>query len=265
MKKTALLLILAVMTPCLFAQSSVNVAAIERAAKTARGQQVSQINTLTENVLSALKSFRRQVASYNYYDYDFMFQSMDGLRVEYMILRAKSVEAAQKIAPQIDEPISIANGKNTIRLSAYINMESCTLWETEQVKFEAFGKALREDLRQNKKSAQSQVKEIQQNTVFPEDFQYALDSYRKYVRESQTLKADWILQSMMPVMDSFNRNMKKDPSLGKAMAEALEEPIKSGWGATVVTSAFLADHSCEVWPIEDQLESFRRNLLKLAH
>ncbi len=248
MKKIILLLVTAVVSPCLFAQSAVNVSAIERAAKTAKDKKVSQVQTLEKQTLSALESFRKQALSYNYYDYNFMFQSMDGLREAYMALRAKDPSAARALAVQLNEPIKIANGNKTIKLVSYLNMETCTLWESEQVKFDAFGRALEADLK----------------NVLPKDFEQALDSFRKYVQNAKELNSSYVLQSMMPAMDSFNDNVKKDPASARAMAKAFQQPIKAGWGYTVVASDFISDHACEVWPIQDELESFRDLLVKYS-
>ena len=139
MKRIVLLLLLTLISPAVFAQTTVNASAIERAAKAAHNQKADQVSKLTAQTLADFKAFQKAAFRYQYYDYNFMFQSMDALRESYMQLRGASETAAKSVAPQINEPIAIANGQRSIRLAAYLNMETCTLWQSEQLKFAHFG------------------------------------------------------------------------------------------------------------------------------
>ena len=96
----------------------------------------------------------------------------------------------------------------------------------------------------------------------PADFKNVLKGYREYIQKAERLNSGWVLQSMMPVMDSFNRYMQENAALAPVMAQMIQEPITAGWGGKVVTSTFIKDHACELWQIGDQLEDFRDNLLK---
>ena len=250
MKKLFLLLVLAVMTPSLFAQPVIKASDIKRIVKASQTQKEVLVNKLEKQVLTDLAYFRKQVFVYNYYDYNTIFQLMDNLRVSYMKLREQAPNLARAIAPKADEFVKIAYGDRSIRLTAYLNMETCNLWQSEQEKFYAFGQALEEDLRQG--------------VALPDDFQTALAGYQKYVQQAESLKSDWVLQSMMPVMDSFNEHVKKHPALGPAMAKMIEQPVKAGWGTEVVASEFIKDHGCELWQIGDQLEDFRDQLLQFT-
>lgn len=248
MKRIVLLLLLTLISPAVFAQTTVNASAIERAAKAAHNQKADQVSKLTAQTLADFKAFQKAAFRYQYYDYNFMFQSMDALRESYMQLRGASETAAKSVAPQINEPIAIANGQRSIRLAAYLNMETCTLWQSEQLKFDAFAEALQADL--------------QEGVALPAEFKQTLASFREYVKNSKQLNSNWVLQSMMPVMDVFNKYAKANSPLVPAMARQIQEPMPAGWGGEVVASTFIKDHSCELWQIEDQLEDFRANLLK---
>ncbi len=248
MKKIVLLLLLTLISSAVFAQTTVNTSAIERIAKAAQNQKEARVSKLTAQTLADFASFQKSALSYQYYDYDLMFQSMDALRKSYMKLRNLSETAAQSVALQLNEPVSVANGQSSLRLASYLNMETCNLWYTEQEKFDAFGAALRSDL---------------QKVTMPNEFKQTLASFREYVKDSKDLNPNWIFQSMMPVMDVFNKYVQANSPLVPAMARQIQEPMSAGWyEGKVVTSTFIKDHSCELWQIEDQLNAFRANLLK---
>ena len=255
MKKVFVWMILAVFTPCLFAQNTVNVAAIAQAAKEGQAKQSARVAASEKQVLEAWEQFKKQAAALNYYDYNWMFLSLDGVRQAYMKLREKSVSAARKCAAELTKPVSIAQGKKTIKIVSYVNMESSNLWQTEQAKFDVFARTLEKD---------AQLSAANMPDVLPVDFKVALVSFRQYVSDSKELNSSWALQSMMPAMDAFNRYMKVNPKLGAAMAKEFQKPIPAGWGGTVVASQFTRDHACEVWSMQDQLEAFAATLARLA-
>lgn len=262
MKKLMMLVALSVLTPCVFAQSPVNTAAIQRAAKAGKDSKAARVETLSKRVLAELESFRKQAYKWEYYEANYMFQSMDGLRESYMALRAESVPAARKLAPKVNEPVFVAGGRTQIKVEDYLRMETVSLWQSEQVKFDAFHDALAEDLAAAKKA--DSAAEEQAAAALPEDFKNGLESFRAYVQQSKTFNSNFVLQSMMNAMDAFNANLKKDPKSGPAMAKEFVKPIKAGWGTVVDPVAFINDHACEVWPIEADLYNFRDQVVRLS-
>ncbi len=268
MKKLMMLAALSVLTPCVFAQSSVNTAAIQRAAKAGKDSKAARVETLSKRVLAELESFRKQAYQWEYYEANYMFQSMDGLRESYMALRAESVPAARKVAPKVNEPVFVANGRTQIKVEDYLRMETVSLWQSEQVKFDAFHDALAEDLAVAKAQAAAKkadsAAEEQAAAALPEDFKNGLESFRAYVQQSKTFNSNFVLQSMMNAMDAFNANLKKDPKSGPAMAKEFVKPIQAGWGTVVDPVAFINDHACEVWPIQEDLYNFRDQLVRLS-
>lgn len=106
----------------------------------------TEIAAKKKDVLRAFGEFSQMASFLHYYDYHALFQSMDELRKAYMDLRKTSPKAAREIASQINAPVTLDGGK-VIYVEAYLRMETCTLPESEQVKFDAFGDALREDLK----------------------------------------------------------------------------------------------------------------------
>ena len=248
MKKVFVWMILAVFTPCLFAQNTVNVAAIAQAAKEGQAKQSARVAASEKQVLEVETDFYAGLSGST-------GTATLRLRQAYMKLREKSVSAARKCAAELTKPVSIAQGKKTIKIVSYVNMESSNLWQTEQAKFDVFARTLEKD---------AQLSAANMPDVLPVDFKVALVSFRQYVSDSKELNSSWALQSMMPAMDAFNRYMKVNPKLGAAMAKEFQKPIPAGWGGTVVASQFIRDHACEVWSMQDQLEAFAATLARLA-
>ncbi len=251
MKKLLLLLtVLAGLSTVSFAQCQVDSAAIERAAKQGLDTKYAEERLLEKNAWNAWKIFCKQANKFAYHNYSFMFQSMDALRQAYMALRKASPDAAVAFAPRINELVYLNGHKRAIRLVSYINMETCNLAPSEQEKFDAFGRALAEDLRKAK--------------PLPADFVGAVTSFREYVEDSREMNVSWVLQGLMPVMDIFNRTVQEQPDLAPVLAKEIQKPIQAGWGKWVVTSQFITDHACEMWTIQDDLEAFGNKLVQLS-
>ena len=100
-----------------------------------------------EAVIRAFELFKTNVASKKYYEWNIIFQQMDDTREAYMKLHGGEPAVVKAIAEHISQPISINNGAQTITIPAYVRMESVTLWQTEQQKFDEFGAALEADLK----------------------------------------------------------------------------------------------------------------------
>ena len=256
MKKVFVGMIFAVLTPCLFAQGTVNVSAIERAAKAGQTKQAARVAASEKQVMDAWQQFKKQAGRLNYYDYSFMFLSLDGVRQAYMNLRTKSPAAARKCAAELVKPVSIADGKRSIKVVSYVNMESCNLWQNEQAKFDVFARALQEDA----EAAQAE----KAAALLPMDFKQAVVSFRQFVKGSKELNASWTIQSLMPAMDAFNRHVKQNPALGAAMAKEIQQPIQAGWGGQVVASDFIRHHSTEVYTMQYELDAFAHQLEQLS-
>ena len=99
----------------------------------------------------------------------------------------------------------------------------------------------------------------------PDDFAKNVQSFRYVVGRMQQLNSNWVLQSMMGAMDSFNANLKKHPQAAKAMAKEFVKPVKTGWGRTLSPVAFINDHACELYgPVQNDLYQFAADLQRLS-
>ena len=142
MKKVVLLFVVSLFTAVIANAQAVDKKTIER--KVMAKIVKSDDNTA---VVDAFERFKEQVASRTYYEWNVIFQLMDDTREAYMKLHGGHPATVKATAEYLSQPISINNGAQKINLPDYIRMESVTLYETEQVKFNEFGTALEADLK----------------------------------------------------------------------------------------------------------------------
>ena len=208
------------------------------------------------NVIKAYENFAKSVKATQYHNFNYMFQAMDETRVTFMALQKKAPEAAAHVAKYINRPVAIANGSYFLTLEKYLRMETVNLTQGEQVKFDAFHTAL--------VNALDDAAVLTVNQALPKAYADSVIAFRKFVRSTKQLNANWILQSMMNPMDEFNAQLKKNPQLGSAMAKEFVKPIKTSWG-TVKPVDFINHHAITLQgPVQDDLFDFRDNLVRLA-
>ena len=142
MKKVVLLFVVSLFTAVIANAQAVNKKTIER-------KVMAKIVKSEDNkaVVDAFERFKESVASRKYYEWNVIFQLMDDTREAYMKLHGGHPATVKATAEYLSQPISINNGAQKINLPDYIRMESVTLYETEQVKFNEFGTALEADLK----------------------------------------------------------------------------------------------------------------------
>lgn len=119
----------------------------DAASDAAQRAQAKEIFFLQDTLYKAVDVFAARAFQSNYYDYSYMFQSLDLVREAYLDLRKVSIAAAREAAPTVNRQISLAQGKIKIHIADYVRMESINLYTTEQVKFDAFGEMLERDLK----------------------------------------------------------------------------------------------------------------------
>ena len=256
MKKLMALMLVAVMVPCAFAQNAqekakagaLQKALSQSAAKAATSsQKVAQLKKDLENNVKAFAEFayRQQ-----YSDYSYLFQALDDVRVSYIELRKVSVAAAREMVNTVNQEIKINNGKNSIRIANYVRMESCVLGSTSQREMQLWddwSNMLEVDLKAAPKkgvvTADTPLAE-----GLPRDFAYGVEGFRSFVGNSQKMNANWVLQSMMTAMDTFNAYKKKgNVEQLEAMAKEFVKPVQSGWGETVYPIDFIIKHTCKLY------------------
>ena len=277
MKKLAVLLLVSLFAPNVFALSAAEkalAADVQKAVEQANAQAVKQNKTiaqLQERLADELAYFKKFAYNYAYYDYSMLFQGMDGVRKAYIALREASKEAARQMAPKVNEAIDIDKGKRQLRIADYVRMESCMIGSysaREAALWDAWSAMLEEDLKAQKAvSAKPAV--VTADTPLaeglPVDFAKNVQSFRYFVGRMQGLNANWVLQSMMGAMDSFNANLKKNPQAAEAMAKEFVKPVKTGWGRTLSPVAFINDHACELYgPVQNDLYQFAADLQRLS-
>ncbi len=256
MKKLAILLLAAAFVPAAYASSVEEKAVgIQEALNKAALQAAMQQNRLTKE----LNIFKEFAYKQPYYNYDFMFQSLDGVRAAYMELRKNlGTEERRALRMEMDEPVKIDSGNNQIQIVDYVNMELVNLDPSEQKLWQEWANAMEEDRKGTATARPAEVK-------LPDDFSRGMNSFRTFVGGLKQCNADWVLQSMMEAMDAFNANVKKNPQTARAMAKEFVKPVQTGWGDTLNPVSFINNHACELYgPVQNDLYRFAADLQRLS-
>lgn len=270
MKKVLAVLFVAVFAPCVFAGQNPAAAfekAVEQAAVKATAAQQDKVAEAKQQLKTSLKGFAEFASKQHYANFNFMFQSLDHVRQAYVDLRSLSVDAAREMVKEVNAPIVIDNGKNKIRIADYVRMESCVLGsysQREEALWITWSNMLEEDLKAvpNKNGVVTADTQLDKN--LPQAFATSVKGFRSYVGKAKTMNPNWVLQSMMNVMDTFNE-YKNDPAAAKAMAKEFVKPVQGGWGGVVYPTTFIVDHACELYgPVQTELEQFAADLRKLS-
>ncbi len=256
MKKLMALMLVAVLVPCAFAQNAQEKAkagAFQKAlsksvAKAAAANK--EIDELKTSLRESVNYFEKIAYKMKYYNTGSFFQGLDQSRMLYMQLRDLSVTAAREMVAEINRPIQIDNGNRTIRIADYVRMESCVLGSYSpsiQEQWDDWSYYLEKDLKMiPRKGVATEDTPLQEG--LPNDFAVAVKGFRSYVYNAEKMNSDWVLESMMMAMDTFNAYKKKgNVEQLEAMAKEFVKPVQSGWGETVYPIDFIIKHTCKLY------------------
>ena len=112
-------------------------------------EELKKVEPQVKQLRNSLAGFVKFAAGLPYSNYSFMFQGMDGVRESFMNLYKASKPAAKALAQEVNQPISIDNGKNKIRIADYVRMESVVLGSVssrEEARWIEFSNALENSL-----------------------------------------------------------------------------------------------------------------------
>lgn len=288
MKKILALAVLTVLVPSFlsanpFADEKLNkevAEKIETAVSTHTAPPEADIAKLKTELRKALEYFTKFAKNRAYYEYDYMFQSLDSVRLSYMNLREASPEAAVEMVEEVNKPISIDNGKRSIQIYNYVNMESVVMASRsarEGELWEEWTVALSEDLQKASKKGDKQTADQKKASEgvtgetplaegLPKYFASSVQNLRAYIGNSKVFNRSYVLQSMMTPMDEFNANLEKNPALGPLMAKEFVKPIKAGWGGVLNPVEFIRNNSgmTSSSQLEAELDEFLANLVRLS-
>ena len=91
-----------------------------------------------------------------------------------------------------------------------------------------------------------------------------LESYRRGIKGMKDLNSSHLVQSTVSLMDVFMPLVKQNPAEAKRLAREIVKPVKAGWFDREVDVFYIiTNHACEVWQVEDKLESFAETLKEL--
>ncbi len=284
MKKVLALAVLTVLVPSFLSANpfaSVNpfenkelgdkVAEKIEAARVSQTSQKEDVEKLKARLIKSLNYFVNVAKTRAYHEYDFMFQSLDSVRIDYMALRKASAKAAVEMAQEVNKPISINNGKGSITIYDYVNMESVVMASRsarEGELWEEWAIALGNDLKNNDKNAKKVSMEEKGVTAdtplaegLPKDFAYGVKTFRSYICNADKLNVNYALQNMMTAMDAFNSNLKKNPASAKIMAKEFIKPIKTKNGELLYPVSYITNNACYLYgPVQSDLEEFASKL-----
>lgn len=120
-----------------------------KAKSTVAQEELKAVEPQVKQLRNSLAGFVKFAAGLPYSNYSFMFQGMDGVRESFMNLYKASKPAAKALAQEVNQPISIDNGKNKIRIADYVRMESVVLGSVssrEEARWIEFSNALENSL-----------------------------------------------------------------------------------------------------------------------
>ena len=112
-------------------------------------EELKKVEPQVKQLRNSLAGFVKFASGLPYSNYSFMFQGMDGVRESFMNLYKASKPAAKALAQEVNQPISIDNGKNKIRIADYVRMESVVLGSVssrEEARWIEFSNALENSL-----------------------------------------------------------------------------------------------------------------------
>ncbi len=205
--------------------------ALEKAQAQAAAKQSEKVIKLQEQLKSSLAHFKKDVAAFpyshlSYSNYSVLFQKMDGVRANYMGLRKADLAAAKAAAAQVNEPVSVDNGKRELRIADFVLTWASTLTDSRaEAAWREFGKALEADLKAAK--AKSTVAQEELKAVEPQvkQLRNSLAGFVKFAAGLPYSNYSFMFQGMDGVRESFMNLYKASKPAAKALAQEVNQPI----------------------------------------
>lgn len=205
--------------------------ALEKAQAQAAAKQSEKVIKLQEQLKSSLAHFKKDVAAFpyshlSYSNYSVLFQKMEGVRANYMGLRKADLAAAKAAAAQVNEPVSVDNGKRELRIADFVLTWASTLTDSRaEAAWREFGKALEADLKAAK--AKSTVAQEGLKAVEPQvkQLRNSLAGFVKFAAGLPYSNYSFMFQGMDGVRESFMNLYKASKPAAKALAQEVNQPI----------------------------------------
>lgn len=205
--------------------------ALEKAQAQAAAKQNEKVIKLQEQLKSSLAHFKKDVAAFpyshlSYSNYSVLFQKMDGVRANYMGLRKADLAAAKAAAAQVNEPVSVDNGKRELRIADFVLTWASTLTDSRaEAAWREFGNALEADLKAAK--AKSTVAQEELKAVEPQvkQLRNSLAGFVKFAAGLPYSNYSFMFQGMDGVRESFMNLYKASKPAAKALAQEVNQPI----------------------------------------
>lgn len=205
--------------------------ALEKAQAQAAAKQSEKVIKLQEQLKSSLALFKKDVAAFpyshlSYSNYSVLFQKMEGVRANYMGLRKADLAAAKAAAAQVNEPVSVDNGKRELRIADFVLTWASTLTDSRaEAAWREFGKALEADLKAAK--AKSTVAQEELKAVEPQvkQLRNSLAGFVKFAAGLPYSNYSFMFQGMDGVRESFMNLYKASKPAAKALAQEVNQPI----------------------------------------
>lgn len=205
--------------------------ALEKAQAQAAAKQSEKVIKLQEQLKSSLAHFKKDVAAFpyshlSYSNYSVLFQKMDGVRANYMGLRKADLAAAKAAAAQVNEPVSVDNGKRELRIADFVLTWASTLTDSRaEAAWREFGNALEADLKAAK--AKSTVAQEELKAVEPQvkQLRNSLAGFVKFAAGLPYSNYSFMFQGMDGVRESFMNLYKASKPAAKALAQEVNQPI----------------------------------------
>ncbi len=205
--------------------------ALEKAQAQAAAKQSEKVIKLQEQLKSSLAHFKKDVAAFpyshlSYSNYSVLFQKMEGVRANYMGLRKADLAAAKAAAAQVNEPVSVDNGKRELRIADFVLTWASTLTDSRaEAAWREFGKALEADLKAAK--AKSTVAQEELKAVEPQvkQLRNSLAGFVKFASGLPYSNYSFMFQGMDGVRESFMNLYKASKPAAKALAQEVNQPI----------------------------------------
>lgn len=205
--------------------------ALEKAQAQAAAKQSEKVIKLQEQLKSSLAHFKKDVAAFpyshlSYSNYSVLFQKMEGVRANYMGLRKADLAAAKAAAAQVNEPVSVDNGKRELRIADFVLTWASTLTDSRaEAAWREFGRALEADLKAAK--AKSTVAQEELKAVEPQvkQLRNSLAGFVKFAAGLPYSNYSFMFQGMDGVRESFMNLYKASKPAAKALAQEVNQPI----------------------------------------
>lgn len=217
--------------------------ALEKAQAQAAAKQNEKVIKLQEQLKSSLAHFKKDVAAFpyshlSYSNYSVLFQKMEGVRANYMGLRKADLAAAKAAAAQVNEPVSVDNGKRELRIADFVLTWASTLTDSRaEAAWREFGKALEADLKAAK--AKSTVAQEELKAVEPQvkQLRNSLAGFVKFAAGLPYSNYSFMFQGMDGVRESFMNLYKASKPAAKALAQEVNQPISIDNGKSKIRIA----------------------------